>query len=144
MEKAWNEMFGQQNPPTFEQISEYVNNGLWEEINEYLQSTYKVSPKLTYSKCSMQNGWNVKYQKSGKSLCTLYPMDGYFIALVVVGSKELTETELFMPSCTSYLQNLFAGIPYSTMGKWLMINVTDNQILDDIKNLIKIRVSTKK
>ncbi|WP_423245054.1 DUF3788 family protein [Heliorestis acidaminivorans] len=26
---------------------------------------------MTYSKCSAQPGWNVKYKKSGKSLCTL-------------------------------------------------------------------------
>jgi hypothetical protein len=36
----------------------------------------------------------VKYQNSGKSLCTLYPMEGYFIALVVIGAKEEEEVEM--------------------------------------------------
>ena len=143
MQKTWSEIFSEQIPPTFEQISEYIQSDLWKEINEYLQNAYKVSPKLTYSKCSMQKGWNVKYQKSSKSLCTLYPMNGYFIALVVIGSKELTETELFMPSCSTYVQKLFSDLPDSAMGKWLMINVTDTQILDDVKSLIKIRISIK-
>ncbi len=143
MKKAWGEMFSQQTEPTYEEVSQYINNSLWEEMNEYLQNTYKVSPKLTYSKCSMQNGWNVKYQKSSKSLCTLYPMDGYFIALVVIGNKELTQTELLIPSCTAYLQKLFSETSYSAMGRWLMINVTDTQILADVKSLIKIRVSIK-
>jgi len=32
----------------------------------------------------MQKGWNVKYQKSGKSLCTLYPEQDSFTVLIVI------------------------------------------------------------
>lgn len=32
----------------------------------------------------------MKYRKSGRSLCTLYPMDGHFVALVVIGEHEKT------------------------------------------------------
>ena len=51
-----------------------------------------VKPILSYSNCAMDKGiwkgWNVKYKKSGKALCTLYPKQGYFQALVVIGAKE--------------------------------------------------------
>lgn len=62
---------------------------------------------MEYSRCSMQAGWNIKYKKGGKSLCTLYPMQGYFIALVVVGSHELMEAEFLMPQCSDYVQTVF-------------------------------------
>ena len=49
--------------------------------------------KIAYSNCAMDNnvwrGWNIKYQKSGKSLCTIYPQQGYFLALVPCKSFEV-------------------------------------------------------
>jgi hypothetical protein len=77
----------------------------------------------------MKPGWNVKYQKSGKSLCTLYPMEGFFIALVVIGNKESFEAELMLPLLSSYTQSLYQNTAFSAGGRWLMINVTDQTIL---------------
>lgn len=139
----WRNLYGPGNPPALDNISEYVNNELWQELNAFLQSTYHIQPKLAYSRCSMQPGWNVKYQKSGKSLCTLYPMKGYFIALVVIGNKEMHEAELLMPLCNKYIQALFQKADFSTGGRWLMVNVTDRPILDDVVSLIQIRVRPK-
>jgi hypothetical protein len=71
-------------------------------------------------------------------------MDGFFIALIVVGNKETEETELLMPSCTKYLQDLYSKTAFSCGGRWLMINVKDKKILNDIKDLIEIRIKAKK
>jgi hypothetical protein len=83
-------MYDYSKKPLSEQISDYVNNTLWEQMNEYLRETYGAKPEICYSKCSAQKGWNIKYKKSGKALCTLYPMYGYFIALIVIGPKQET------------------------------------------------------
>lgn len=85
----WYEMYSKNNQPSLEEIEDFVNNPIWKKFNEQLQSLYQIQPKLSHSSCSMQLGWNVKYQKGGKSLCTLYPMSGFFIALVVIGNKEI-------------------------------------------------------
>jgi hypothetical protein len=98
---------------------------------------------VSYSGCAAQPGWNVKYQKAGRSLCTLYPMGGFFIALVVIGTKEEAEAELLKPALTQEVQSLFIG-PASSMGRWLMIPVTDERVLADVKALILLRRKTKK
>lgn len=139
----WNALYGAENRPTFEDISGFINNGMWEEINGFLQSTYNVAPQTEYSGCSGQPGWNVKYKKGGKSLCTLYPMDGYFIALVVIGAREEAEADLLIPLCSGYTRELYRGTAFSAGGRWLMMSVTDEKILEDAKNLIKIRVKPK-
>lgn len=138
----WSELFEQSNLPTWDDIGKFVNNELWQELNSFLQTTYPVLPKLAYSKCSMQKGWNLKYRKSGKSLCTLYPMQGYFIVLVVIGEKEKTETELLLPLCSEYTKTLFENTAYGSGSKWLMMDVTEKPILEDVKNLIKIRAKS--
>lgn len=109
----------------------------------FLQDTYSVTPKMTYSRCSGQPGWNVKYQKSGRALCTLYPMDGFFIALVCIGEKDLPVADLTVPLLSPYTAALYAKTPVSMRSKWLMIEVKNLQVLEDVKTLIQIRVAPK-
>lgn len=139
----WNALYDQNTPPNLDNINEYINSDLWLKLNFFLESTYQIQPKFSFSRCSMQPGWNLKYKKSGKSLCTLYPMKGFFIALVVIGNKENFETELMLSSFSRYIQNLYLDTPFSLGGHWLMINVTDAEILDDVISLIQIRTNSK-
>lgn len=139
----WNEQYSQDNEPTLNDIKDFIKSGLWDDLNQFIISTYNIEPVITYSKCSAQRGWNVKYRKSSKSLCTLYPMDGYFIALIVIGNKEQTETELLMPSLSNYIQDLYNKTAFSAGGRWLMLKIDNKRVLDDVKELIKIRVKPK-
>lgn len=125
--------------PSIEAISSYVNSPLWEQLCNYVEEHYQVKPVYEYSRCSMQQGWNVKYKKAGRTLCTLYPMEGYFIALIVIGERERLEIELALPFFTEYLVQLYHDTKCGMGQKWLMINVTDNVILEDVKQCITIR-----
>ena len=139
----WNNLFGSDIKPSEEEIADFINNDLWEELNDFLQEGYDIEPTYSYSVCSGQPGWNVKYKKAGRALCTLYPMNGYFIVLVVIGAKEEVEAGLTAPSCTKYIQDMLSSSVSIMGGRWLMINVTDENILDDVKKLIQIRRKIK-
>ena len=135
----WNLLYSNVTPPTWEQVTEYIGSPLWAEFNERIQSAYQIKPCMEYSRCSMQAGWNIKYKKGGKSLCTLDPMQDYFIALVVVGSHELTEAEFLMPQCSDYVQTVFKNTKTGNGQKWLMLDVRDRGIMDDVFRLINLR-----
>ena len=135
----WNLLYSNVTPPTWEQITEYIGSPLWADFNERIQSAYQIKPCMEHSRCSMQAGWNIKYKKGGKSLCTLYPMQGYFIVLVVVGSRELTEAEFLMPQCSDYVQTVFKNTKIGNGQKWLMLDVRDRGIMDDVFSLINLR-----
>jgi hypothetical protein len=143
----WYELFDKDHIPSFEVIREYIGEGKsnWDELVLYIEESYKAKQQLDYSKCSAQPGWNVKYKKSSKSLCTLYPMPNYFIALVVVGTKEEHEVELAMEAgvFSKYVKELYQKTAFSAMGRWLMIEVKNKEILTDVKRLIEIRASLK-
>jgi len=143
----WSMLYGSSREPNEENIREFVGKAepLWTELKAYLEDTYHVPSKMSYSKCSAQPGWNVKYQKSGKSLCTLYPMEDYFIALVVIGTKEEAEVEAAMTLgvFSDYLRQLYQRTAFSCGGRWLMISVTNKEILEDVKRLIAIRVKPR-
>lgn len=139
----WDALYNENHNPNLDEISSYIDNNLWEKLNTYLQNVYEIKPELSYSNCTAQRGWNIKYKKSGKSLCTLYPEKGYFIALVVVGSKEELAAEFLIPSLTEYVNQLYQNTRSMKMGRWLMVNVTDESILEDVKLLINLRVKPR-
>lgn len=136
----WQQQYGEDNRPTDAQIEDFIQSPLWRMLNDELRLAYEAEPKVEYSRCSMQAGWNIKYKKRGKSLCTLYPMRGYFIALVVIGSGEMQEAELLIPSCSEYVQHVFTNTQLGQGQKWLMIDVREIRVLRDIQNLIALRV----
>lgn len=141
---SWDLMFDQSNMPLWDDISYYIENPLWDEINNYIKTIYLSEPVLSYSKCSAQRGWNIKYKKGQKALCTLYPMSGYFISLIVISNKEEMAVELILPSLCDYIQTLYKSTKsMPNMGHWLMINVTDKTILNDVKTLIELKVKPK-
>ena len=87
------EKFEKDNQPSEAEIRDFANTGLLDDMDSHMRDMYKVKPKYAYSSCAMDKniwrGWNIKYQKSGKSLCTLYPQHGYFMALVPGKSFEV-------------------------------------------------------
>ena len=141
----WHEMFPLDQAPSLEQMSDYVGSGRrrWDHLNEYLQSAYHVQPIIEYSSCSAQPGWNVKYKKSGKALCTLYPLKDSCIVLVVVGPKHDAHVAFEMDAgmYTPSVTNVFFRAKPMAMGRWLMIEVVDDAVLEDIKQLIDIRLA---
>ena len=139
----WTTLYPADKQPSAAEISQFIANPLWEDLNRFLCDSYVVQPGYSYSICSGQPGWNVKYKKAGRALCTLYPMPGFFIALVTIGAKERAETELALPILSEYTQELFGRSGELMGAKWMMIQVTDGHILNDVKNLIQIRRKIK-
>lgn len=138
----WHEWYGPDHPPAFEEVAAYVHSRLWEQARQALESEFHVAPRLEYSGCSMQKGWNVKYRKSGKSLCTLYPMDGYFLALVVIGQKEEASMPSVLPELKEETQALYCHTPFSLGGRWLMLKVEDEASLKDLIFLVRLRMAS--
>lgn len=137
-ENNWNKTDGTKEPSP-EIMAAYVNNPLWGQLCEHAEQQYQTKPIIEYSRCSMQPGWNLKYRKAGRTLCTLYPMAGYFTVLIVIGERERTETEFALPSFTDYVRRLYRETRTGMGQKWLMIDVTEEAVLEDVKQCIAIR-----
>lgn len=141
---VWSNLYDQSNKPTLKDINDFVSCNLFGKLCSQLETSYCISPMIEYSKCSMQKGWNIKYKKSGKSLCTIYPMKDYIIVLVVIGEKERMEAELVLTTCSEYIQQLYQNTSFSCSGKWMMIDVRETTVLEDVLKLIQTRVKPKK
>ena len=139
----WFERYPKAIQPTLQEISDFIASPLWNGLCTWAEESYQIEPKVEHSTCSGAPGWNVKYRKSSRALCTLYPDDGQFTAMVTIGAKEAPEAELLLPTCSDYIRELFARTQTFNGARWLMIRVTDAAVLEDVKKLIRLRVAPR-
>jgi len=128
--------------PAYDQIYNYMNKTAqahWQDLNSFIQEKYKASPKIMYSKCSAKPGWNVKYNKSGKSICTLYPEKDGFVALVVITLDLIPVIEAMSSRFeTDVLALISSARPFNGT-LWLMIQVNRAAVVDNVKDLLLLK-----
>ncbi len=115
--------------------------GRWRSLTAHIEETYKSAPLIVYSVCSGQPGWNVKYKKGSKALCTLYPEPDSFIALVALGQADLVKLDAVRPSYTPYVLELADGARLFNNTKWLMLRIMDDAVLDDVQKLLRLKLA---
>ena len=112
---------------------------LWLEINAFIQKNFKAKPKIEYSPCQGKPGWNVKYKKSGKALCTLYPEPECLTALVVIDpllAAGLDDSDI---TVHPWIIDLIHRTKLYLGKLWLMIPITDQDMLESLKRLLVMK-----
>ncbi len=140
---TWDMLYTAEQMPDQVQIAAYMDNPLWEQFSRWIETTYQCQPVMQYSKCSLKRGWNIKYRKGSRAICTVYPESGSFTCLVIIGSKQLQAAEAYIETCSAALQQLYRETALFNGGKWLMIVVTDAVMLEQAKGLLQIRMAKK-
>lgn len=126
--------------PSLEEIGEYVRNPVFARFCDEVKEKYGCQEILQYSSCSLAPGWNVKFRKGGRALCTLYPREGYVTIMVVVGRKEKEAVEAALPDCDPRLRELYYQTQEGNGQRWLMIDVEDpDRLYQDVFCLLQIR-----
>lgn len=130
--------------PSVEEIAIYIRNNLFDKFCLEMDDRYKASSKVEFSKCNWEYGWNLKFKKSGKSLCTIYPRENYFTVLVVIGKKEKEKLENILSELSYEIQCLYRQTKEGNDQKWLMIDLEDmEEVYSDVLRLIHIRYESK-
>lgn len=126
--------------PTLKELGDYIGNPVFTKFCSKLMETFQCKEKIEYSSCSWEKGWNVKFKKSGKTLCTIYPKEGYFTVMIVVGSKEKAAAEAILTECTIELQTIYRETKEGNGQRWLLIDLEEKENLyRDLLRLIQIR-----
>ncbi len=137
----WDKL-NKQKPPTLYDINQYVNNEVWENLYANIVRKYNVKPTFEYSGCVMP-GWNIKFKKSGKNLCTVYPYENYVTVLVVIGAREKQSFEALLPSLHPHIKEVVANSQEGMGQLWLFIPLEDKEILADLERCIDLRAVKK-
>lgn len=131
--------------PTFMELSDYINNPLWDKFLKYMIEKYNIEPIFEFSKCTFEYGWNIKFKKKSKSLCTVYPRENYFVVMIVIGKKEKPHMEEILSSLDKDIQDIYFETKEGNGQKWLMIELEDDdKRYNDVKKIIDIRAHLNK
>lgn len=130
--------------PDIDEMINYVNNPLFSETFSYMDSQYKALQKIEYSGDKNLPGWNVKFKKAGRTLCTVYPRQGHFQLLLVIGNKEKQMTEILLPDLCREFQSIYYNTKEGMGQRWLLFDfATRNEAYDDVLKIIRIRRESK-
>ncbi len=130
--------------PTEDEIENTIgeNSFLWFEMRKYLEENYDFAPELVYY--GKKYGWTIRYRKSGKTLCSLFPEKDAFTVLVVLGMKEVEKTQSMIGKLNSEVRSLFENTEQLRDGRWLWIRVLTKDDIESIKLLLNTKRKPKK
>ena len=106
----------------------------WLELRGYLEQHYDFLPELVYY--GKTYGWTIRYRKSGKTLISLFPEQGAFTALVVLGRKEAEKAAKRLSELSQATRRLIGSEKQLHDGKWLWIRILEPSQVHDIKLLL--------
>lgn len=118
------------------------NSFLWSDMCKYLKENYNFNPELVYY--GKKYGWTIRYRKSGKTLCSLFPEKDAFTVLVVLGMKEVEKTYSTIDKLNSEFRSLFENTEQLRDGRWLWIRVLAKDDIESIKLLLNTKRKPKK
>ena len=87
----------------------------------------------------MDKGWNIKYKKGRKSLCTVYIRRGWFTCLVTAPASILPELEARLFAFAPEFQNLYEQTSLFNGGKWLCMEVRERAQLETVWQLVLLK-----
>ena len=123
--------------PTSRQISLALGprRPLWQELDRFINDTYGIPGELSYG--GKKYGWNVWYRRGGKSLVSLYPQRGYFIAEIVLGKDQAEKTQSLRLG--KNVRQVVENAPQLHDGRWLYIRVRSRRDAKDIEEMLRIK-----
>ena len=140
---TWAQLFPPDRPPSLEELDRYADNSLWPELRQYLKDAYGAEPRQEYSRCGLEPGWNVKFKKGSRALTTVYLRPGYVTAMISVAPKDEAAAEGVLLTCTEETRERYRNTASSKMGRWLMLDLTSLEVLEDVKALLALRVKPR-
>jgi hypothetical protein len=114
----------------------------WKSLRAFIEANYGIEPVVKFG--GKKYGWLVNYRKGGRPLCDLYPEQGAFTALVVLGKKEVEQVEASLEEFSPATGELFQNTPQFHDGRWLWLRLTDPAQLADVQRLLKIKRPIRK
>ena len=83
--------------------------------------------------------YEYKFRKGGKTLCAFYFKENTLGFMIIFGKDERNKVEEIRNELSSYVLEIYDNAQTYHDGKWVMFNITDNSILEELKKLLLIK-----
>ena len=127
--------------PTLKQIEPWIGRkayGFWTRVSKLIAQNYPdvFTPEWLFG--GKKHGWSLRYKK-GKSFCTLIPEKNRFAIQIVFGAEERSKVETIRDELSSRTQKEYDKATTYHDGKWLLLIVDTDKVVDDIERLLAVK-----
>ena len=131
--------------PTEEEIMRFIGElaeDVWVELRQFLEENYDFVPETAFY--GVKHGWTVRYRRSGRTLCSLFPEKGGFSVLIVLGRKDSEKALSMRDELSTRMNTILRSTEQLHDGRWLWIRLSTASDTDDIKMLLQVKRRPKK
>lgn len=123
-------------------------NELSELMGENIFKVWQETCLMVDGLYDMEQLWNTggkawkyeyKYRRGGKTLCALYARENCFGFMIIFGKDERAKFELNREFYSNPVQSLYDRATTYHDGKWMMFELTDTSLFDDLRKLLAIK-----
>lgn len=126
--------------PTEEELNQLMEEDVfktWCAINNFIKDNYDMD--MLWDNGGKTGVFELKYRKSGKTFCALYPREKGMRLLIIFGKSEREKFETSRMDYSEYIINLYDNTHQYHDGKWLYIDIINGTVIEDIKRLLLIK-----
>lgn len=126
--------------PIKNEIAEHIGIqalAAWDELISFVDTNYGFEP--VWNTAGKYGIWEVKYRRSGKTLCSFYVKDGYFTVLIIYGKAEIEKFIQSQSGISPKVAEIVSNTHQYHDGKWIWLDVSNMEFVQDVKSLITIK-----
>lgn len=140
MGQDFHRMTDKTSKPTEQTIMSFIGEPArkaWLDVRQFIEDYYGLVPETVFY--GAKYGWTIRYRKSGKTLCSLFPEKGGFTVLVVLGKKESEKALSMQDELSSKIRNFLQDTEQLHDGRWLWLRILTTSDANDVKKLLQIK-----
>lgn len=111
----------------------------WNKICDFIDRNYDT--RLFWDNGGKYGKYVLRFKKGGKTLCTLYVRDIKFGCWIIFGQTERDKFERSRDAFSEEIKNIYDATDNYHDGKWIMLEVSDDHLVQDIEKMLIIKKS---
>ena len=126
--------------PTPEALEALIGKELydiWTSLHQLIEQKYNMEQMWNHG--GKKWTYEYKYRRGGKTLCALYAKEQTIGFMVILGKDERTKFESMREMFSNAAQKIYDETTTFHDGKWLMFELKDTSLFNDIERLLSIK-----
>ena len=124
-------------PETLEALTGKELYDLWTSLHQLIEQKYNMEQMWNHG--GKKWTYEYKYRRGGKTLCALYAKEQTIGFMVILGKDERTKFESMREMFSNAAQKIYDETTTVHDGKWLMFELKDTSLFNDIERLLSIK-----
>ena len=124
-------------PETLEALAGKELYDLWTSLRQLIEQKYNMEQMWNHG--GKKWTYEYKYRRGGKTLCALYAKEQTIGFMVILGKDERTKFESMREMFSNAAQKIYDETTTFHDGKWLMFELKDTSLFNDIERLLSIK-----